>query len=346
MIRIMTVDDSLFMRSFVQKMVAEEKGFKIVKEARDGVEALEMVDETVDVILLDIEMPRKNGLEVLKELNELEHSPAVIMFSSLTKSGAKETIKALELGAFDFIEKIKSPVELKRKTGEILDKITAAHRHNQRKKPTRPSSTATTRKGSGNNKKRKGPVNNLVLIGCSTGGPNALKEIIPKLPANMDAAVMIVQHMPKGDYIASFASTLDRVSDVAVVQAEDGAILENGTVYIAPGGHQMCINKKGAVVVNNDKPESGHAPSVDYMFREVFKQQGNLNVVPVVLTGMGADGAKSSLYYTADDVETIVQSEETSVVWGMPGKVVQAGAKHKLVDLEKIADEILKRIKN
>ncbi|QJX80500.1 chemotaxis-specific protein-glutamate methyltransferase CheB [Priestia megaterium] len=372
MIRVMLVDDSSFMRKLTKNMLADDQEITIVAEAKNGEDALQVHTDDIDVVLLDIEMPKMTGLEVLETWYKANKNITTIMFSSLTKNGASETIRALDLGAFDFIEKPNNPVALNQKKEEIIEKIKSAYKHNQRKqnlwtrrttntlqKPLTTSNrgeaplaasgkslnSVSPKKNTSPSGLRKAPatLKNLILIGCSTGGPKALKEIIPMFPGNLNAAILIVQHMPKGDYTRSLAETLNRVSELTVHEAKNGQKIENGNVYIAPGGHQMKINNE-MIVLTEDPPESGHAPSVDYMFREVLNKKGFLNLYPVVLTGMGADGSKSSLLLSNSGIETTVESEETCVVFGMPKKVIEVGAKNKTLPLADIPNYVTKKL--
>lgn len=362
MIRIMLVDDSAFMRKLTTSMLAANPDISIVKEAKNGEEAIQNYSDDIDIVLLDIEMPKKTGLEVLEEWHKANKKVTTIMFSSLTKNGASETIRALNLGAFDFIEKPNNPILLNQKKDEIIDKIKFAYQHKQKRRittlqrpqnaspslnnrvdtirtstmfnpPTQQSSAATPT-----------AVKNIILIGCSTGGPRALKEIMPMFPRNLNGAILIVQHMPKGDYTRSLSETLNRVSPLQVQEAQNGQQLQNGNVYIAPGGYQMKINASGSIVIVEDPPESGHAPSVDYMFREVFNKKGSYRLLPVVLTGMGGDGSKSSLLFSNAGIETIVESEQSCVVFGMPKKVIEIGSKNKVLDLEDIPRYIIGKL--
>lgn len=349
MIRLMLVDDSKFMRTFTKNLILEDGEIEVVKEAKNGEEALRQISGDIDVVLLDIEMPKLTGLEVLERWNKESIQTPVIMFSSLTKNGAEETIKALDLGAFDFIEKPHNPIVLNKKKDEIISKIKMASKQNKNRKRL-PSKSIEI--GAKTVKQKVAPstnvstnVKNLVLIGCSTGGPKALKEIIPMFPGNLNAAILIVQHMPSGGYTKSLAESLNNKSSLTVYEAQNGQMIENGCVYIAPGGKQMKINLSGNIVLTDDPPENGHAPSVDYMFREIFKKKGNYNLVPAVLTGMGGDGSKESLRLSNSGLEIIVESENTCVVFGMPKKVIESGAKNIALDLEKIPYKIIEKLK-
>lgn len=379
MIRVMLVDDSSFMRKLTKNMISEDPEIEIVLEAKNGEEAVQVYREDIDVVLLDIEMPKMTGLEVLESWHKARKNVTTIMFSSLTKNGAKETIRALDLGAFDFIEKPNNPILLNQKKEEIIEKIKSAYKHKERKKSftstrvnkpdtprtlnsnnsfssasARESENTLSRRGESENKGTASTagnnstptkLKNLILIGCSTGGPKALKEIIPMFPGDLDAAILIVQHMPKGDYTRSLSETLNRVSKLNVHEAQNGQKIENGNVYIAPGGFQMKISNAETIIITEDEPESGHAPSVDYMFREVLLKKGSLNLIPVVLTGMGADGSKSSLLFSKQGFETTVESEDTCVVFGMPKKVIEIGAKSKALDLEGIPAYVMTKIR-
>lgn len=346
MIRVMLVDDSSFMRKLTKNMLLDDGGILIADEARNGEEAVQKITDDIDVVLLDIEMPKMTGLEVLTEWHRTNKRVPVIMFSSLTKNGAEETIKALNLGAFDFIEKPSNPVLLNQKREEIIAKIKSAHKQRKRIATSatslrEPIVTTSTQRGA----TAPSTIQNIILVGCSTGGPKALKEIIPVFPGDLNAAILIVQHMPGGDYTRSLAETLNRVSHLTVHEAQNGMKIENGNVYIAPGGNQMKINSSGHIIVTDDEPESGHAPSVDYMFREVLQKKGRYNLIPVVMTGMGGDGSKSALLLSQKGIETIVESENTCVVFGMPKKVIEIGAQHLVKDLEDIPDAIIKKLK-
>ncbi|MGF7535558.1 chemotaxis-specific protein-glutamate methyltransferase CheB [Bacillus mexicanus] len=348
MIRLMLVDDSKFMRTFTKNLIMEDGEIQVVKEAKNGEDALQQITNDIDVVLLDIEMPKLTGLEVLERWNKENIEIPVIMFSSLTRKGAEETIKALDLGAFDFIEKPHNPILLNKKKDEIISKIKMASNQTKRKRRL-PSNNAIvtaqpiTKRNTSS--EISSSIKNLVLIGCSTGGPKALKEIIPMFPGNLNAAILIVQHMPSGGYTKSLADSLNKTSQLNVYEAQNGQTVENGCVYIAPGGKQMKINLSGNIVLTDDSPENGHAPSVDYMFREVFKKKGNYNLVPVVLTGMGGDGSKESLRLSKGGLEIIVESENTCVVFGMPKKVIESGAKNIALDLEKIPNKIIEKLK-
>lgn len=356
MIRLMLVDDSSFMRTLVRNLVSKGTDIEVVAEAKNGEEAIELFSDQIDVVMLDIEMPKKTGLEVLKEWQNRNVKVPVIMFSSLTKNGAKETIQALGLGAFDFIEKPNNPILLNRKRDEILEKIQLAYKKNSKSSKNTKSNSDISKPNNLVISGRPKPIKeierprfsggkNLILIGCSTGGVKALNKIIPMFPKNLNGAILIVQHMPTGSYIRTLSESLNRTSELVIHEAKDGQKIMNGNVYIAPGGNQMKINGAGEIVVNEDAAESGHAPSVDYMFREVLKENKDFNLIPVVLTGMGADGSKSSLLMSEKGIETIVESEESCIVYGMPRKVIERGAKHSSHHLEDIPAYIMKKMK-
>ncbi|MED2737736.1 chemotaxis-specific protein-glutamate methyltransferase CheB [Bacillus toyonensis] len=356
MIRLMLVDDSSFMRTLVKNLVTKGTDIEVVAEAKNGEEAIELFSDQIDVVMLDIEMPKKTGLEVLKEWQNRNVKVPVIMFSSLTKNGARETIQALGLGAFDFIEKPNNPILLNQKRDEILEKIQLAYKKNSKSSKNIKTASDTIKPNnlviSGRPKTMKeierprfSGRKNLILIGCSTGGVKALNKIIPMFPKNLNGAIIIVQHMPTGSYIRTLSESLNRTSELVIHEAKDGQKIMNGNVYMAPGGHQIKINAAGEIVVNDDAAESGHAPSVDYMFREVLKENKDFNLIPVVLTGMGGDGSKSSLLMSEKGIETIVESEESCIVFGMPRKVIEIGAKYSSHHLEDIPAYIMKKMK-
>lgn len=346
MIKVLLVDDSMLLRTITKRMITNEgSDIQVLFEAKNGVEAMNLLKENkkdIDVVILDIEMPKMTGLEVLKEMKELRINKPVIMFSSLTQSGSAATIESLELGAFDFLEKVSSTAIFGEKKQELIQKIKEASKARNRvtlkEIKHRPVQKLEVIKPAGR------IVNNLVMIGCSTGGPKSLQEIIPYIPKHIDSSFIVVQHMPVGDYIKNLAKALDKRSEIDVMEAEDGIRIENGKCYIAPGGKQISLTRSGHIVLKDGPTESGHAPSVDYMFREIFNNKSRMELIPVVLTGMGGDGSKSAKLLSDNGISTIVESVNTATVFGMPKQVIEIGAKCEVVDLEKVAEKIIKRI--
>ena len=341
-IRILIVDDSPFMRKSLQKMLEEAPDLRVVATARDGIDALEKIAEhKPDIVTLDIEMPRMDGLTCLKKIMADFPMP-VLMVSSLTQEGAQATFDALSLGALDFIpkensfasmsilqiqhdlqEKVRrlagSPRFHKAAPGAAGPAPHAAPRPSPPLKPAVPPPlTGATLPSS--------PQAELLLIGSSTGGPKALQDILPSLPANLPVPCLIVQHMPR-TFTKPFADRLDGLCQVHVKEAEQGEPLKAGTVYIAPGGIHMTYGArgpKGCIDLSPEPVSSLHRPSVDVLFlsvAELFRGQ----VLAGILTGMGADGAKGMEQLKKKGAHTLAESEESCVVYGMPRAAVERG---------------------
>lgn len=339
MINVMVIDDSAFMRRILKQMLEADNCIKLTTEAINGKDALKKINEDIDVIISDIEMPKMDGLETLKELRKNYKGIPVIMFSSLTKKGSKQTIEALKFGAFDFIEKPSNVFSMEKKE-ELISKIKDAYKV----------------KGSLNENEKRSQkmleidgsksviLKNIVMIGCSTGGPKALENMLSLFPSNLNAGIIVSQHMPKGDYIKALVESLDRMLELKVNVAKQGEKIQNGNIYICPSGRQMSVNNLGRLQIINAEKESGHAPSVDYMFRETYINAKRYNLIPVVLTGMGNDGSKSSLLLSKKGYKIIVESERTTTVFGMPRKVIESGANYIKKDLLEIPEEILNNL--
>ena len=357
MIKVLVVDDSIFMRNIISDMISENPNIEIVGRARNGKEAVELnLELKPDVITMDVEMPIMNGLEALKKI--MSDRPAkVIMVSSLTKEGAKETIEALNSGAFDFVSKPSGQISLdiRKVKDDLLSKIYASVDANLKvlkrnieeneselskiklkkfiKENDRESSSVSLRK-------------KVVSIGISTGGPKALQSVIPKLPADIGAPILVVQHMPP-KFTKSLADRLDVLSNVRVKEAEDGDKLKNGVVYIAPGDYHMVIKQEGKdsiIKLNQNPPYSGHRPSVNVMFEsvaEIYKS----DVIGIIMTGMGGDGAESLKKIREYGGRTIGQSKESCVVYGMPRVAAEIGAVEFVEELEQIPVKIVNLLK-
>ncbi len=349
-IKVLVVDDSAFMRKVVSDIINSNKNTKVIDTARNGIEAIEKVKTlSPDVITMDIEMPIMDGLTALKEIMNKYPTPT-LMLSSLTMDGADATIQALNLGAVDFITKPSSifKVNTEDMKNNLINKIIIASKINTKKHLKLSSSTTIIKK---NIKKldnyrviKKGS-SKIVLIGTSTGGPRALQTIIPKLPKSINASILIVQHMPSG-FTKSLANRLNSISEIHVKEAEDKDILVAGRAYIAPGGfHMKLIDDNNRLMINltKEKPVSGHRPSVDTLFNSVAKLNIN-NIIGVILTGMGSDGAKglSNLKPYSDCI--IAQDEESCVVFGMPKSAIKLGIVDKILPLEEISEEIIKAV--
>ena len=332
-IRILVVDDSPFMRKSLQKMLEEAPDLRVVATARDGIDALEKIQEhKPDIVTLDIEMPRMDGLTCLKKIMADFPMP-VLMVSSLTQEGAQATLDALSLGALDFIPKESgfaslSILQIQHDLQEKVRRLATSPRFHK----AGPSSSASTAHATStpppptSGTSLGSPQADLLLIGSSTGGPKALQDILPTIPANLPVACLIVQHMPS-TFTKPFADRLNGLCQVHVKEAEQGEPLKAGTVYIAPGGIHMTYgarSPKGCIELSAEPVSSLHRPSVDVLFlsvAELFKGQ----VLAGILTGMGADGAKGMEQLKRKGAHTLAESEESCVVYGMPRAAVERG---------------------
>lgn len=323
-IRVLVVDDSAFMRGALTRNIELDKRFKVIGTAADGREGVEKALRLKpDVVTLDVEMPVMNGIEALREIVARSSIP-VIMVSSVTEHGAKTTMEALEIGAVDFIPKARG-AEL------IHEKLFAAVSANlARKQPVMlPTSRAEAPVFRGTPK--------ILVIGSSTGGPQALQEVIGQLPANLPIPIVIAQHMPP-QFTLALAKRLDSSCPPRVVEATNGEPLVNGTVYIGPGGMHLRVTATN-VKVEPDKGESLYRPSVDVLAQSILAAFGK-NVLGVMLTGMGNDGMREFVKLHRAGAYNLVQDQASCVVYGMPRAVVDAGGADEVLPLEKIGPRI------
>ncbi|MBV7320631.1 MULTISPECIES: protein-glutamate O-methylesterase CheB [Bacillus] len=351
MIRVLVVDDSAFMRKMISDFLTEEKQIEVIGTARNGEEALKKIELLKpDVITLDIEMPVMNGTDTLRKIIELYQLP-VIMVSSQTQQGKECTINCLEIGAFDFITKPSGSIslDLYKIKEQLVERVIAAGLSGQQKAAApaviRPEPKRIAKPVLSQSK--SGPGRHIVCIGTSTGGPRALQKVIPKLPKDLNAPVLVVQHMPEG-FTASLADRLNHLSDIRVKEAKDGEAALNGCVYIAPGGKNISVIKNSGglkIVLDNHDTPSRHKPSADYLFRSVGKL-ADYEKVAVIMTGMGSDGTAGLKDMLASgNVKTIAESEESCVVFGMPKAAVKAGLIHEIKHVEDIAASITSCVK-
>jgi len=340
-VRVLVVDDSAFMRKVITDILDSDDDIKVVATAKSGIDALEKAKKfKPDVITLDIKMPGMDGLECLAELNRLGKIP-VIMLSSITQDGADATIQALAEGAIDFITKPSNIFDMnsEEKKKEIIEKVKMASK-------SVPYSKNITKVRKNNPVYKERPVlNNIVLIGTSTGGPKALQEVIAAIPEDVNAAFLVVQHMPPG-FTKSLAERLDGMSKVRVKEAEDDEPIKTGYVYIAPGDYHMLAEKdeksKLKIKLTKEPPVGSHRPSVDVLFESVSNTDFE-NVVAVIMTGMGGDGSEGIKKLKKNkNVSVIVQDEKTSVVFGMPRAAIQTGVVDIVTPLSEISNEIMK----
>lgn len=348
-IRVLVVDDSFLMRKLIQRILSTDSEIQVVATAANGLEALEKAEiHHPDVITLDIEMPKMDGLSFLKTYSEKPErnkaSAKIMVLSSLTEKGADVTFKALELGALDFVHKPSGSIslDLQESSSEILQKIKAL----ASEKYVRSSFSVTRLEPEF--KLEKSPVYtrashyDVLAIGASTGGPQALRKIVKQFHSDFPLPVVIVQHMPAG-FTESFAENLNQFSKLKVLEARDNEILSPGKIYIAKGDHHLEVEKREnrliSRVFQGDKT-SGHRPSVDRLFRSLNHYCGKRSLA-VLLTGMGADGAKQITKLKEEGAVTIGQSRESCVVYGMPRVAESLGGITHSLDLEAIYPKIL-----
>jgi two-component system, chemotaxis family, protein-glutamate methylesterase/glutaminase len=373
-IRVMVVDDSVVVRKLVVEVLAGDPGIEVVGTAANGKLALQKLDQLKpDVVTLDIEMPVMDGLETLTELRRRQPRLPVVMFSTLTERGASATLEALSRGASDYvtkpsnvdriqegmervrldlIPKVKALVARRIPSTAPLGVRAASLRTTPAVSPratrTRAISGATAGARTPAAPRRTGPSGrvDVVAIGVSTGGPNALAALFAALPGDLPVPIVVVQHMPPV-FTRLLAERLTARTSVRVHEATDGMVLEPGHGYLAPGDHHMVLRRSGTTVVaqlNQGPPENSCRPAVDPLFRSVAEVYGG-NAAAVVLTGMGADGTQGAGVLRDAGARILAQDEETSVVWGMPGHVVNAGLADDVLPLESVAPWIVQQVR-
>ncbi len=374
--KLLIVDDSAFMRKLISDFFHDHPQVEVIGTARNGKDALKKIQELKpNVVTMDVEMPILNGLDALKEIMEIYPVP-VIMLSSSTQKGAETTFVAMENGAVDFVAKPGGAIslDLHKIREELLHKVQQAAQVSiaKLKKPIGvknlklQTETERTQSPSVNQSSIKKeftisqtkqtinkPVNwnqatdKIVLIGTSTGGPRALQEVMTKLPQDINAPILIVQHMPPG-FTKSLAARLNQLSKIRVKEAEQGEALQKGTAYIAPGGYHLKIKRVGnrfeVLLDQSEMPRSGHRPSVDVLFEDV-SHYNDFDKVAVIMTGMGYDGSRG-LMALKENGKTIAiaESQETCIVYGMPKAAVETNLVDEIVDVDDIAETILKYI--
>ncbi len=370
--KLLVVDDSAFMRKLISDFFVGNPKVIVIGTARNGKDAIKKIRQLEpDVVTMDVEMPEMNGLDALKEIMMVCPVP-VVMLSSTTRNGTDTTMLAMEYGAVDFIAKpsgaisldlhkiqdelirkvehaahvsitkLKKPIGTRRPTSmvaaHILPKVEKKVAIMPQYAPYQPPQQSVKREWSRTSRK-------LVLIGTSTGGPRALQEVITKIPSDIQAPILIVQHMPAG-FTKSLAARLDQLSEVKVKEAAHGDILQNGVAYIAPGGYHMKLRKVGTsfgiVLDQTEPPRSGHRPSVDVMFEDVSKHH-EFDKIAVIMTGMGYDGSKGLVALKrTGNVMAIAESADTCIVYGMPKAAVETQLVDEVADVDDIAQSIMK----
>jgi len=335
-IRMLVVDDSVVFRKLLRLAFENDKELELVGFAPNGMAALKLVPEVrPQVVTLDIEMPGMDGLETLDRLKADHPDIKVVMFSSLTAHGARKTLEALSRGADDYVPKPvgagslgESMISLQQELGPKVKQLFQRQQPDLSAPVTEPSSKRTSNV-------------DIVAIGVYTGGPNALAEIVPRLPPDFPCPVVITQHMPEV-FTRLLAERLDGESKLSVEEAQEGSVVAPGKVLIAPGGRHLCFRRKGTLIVVSldDSPdENSCKPAVDVMFRSVRDIWGG-RTLAVMLTGMGQDGLLGVEALKKVGASVLAQDRETSVVWGMPGQVVAAGLADQVVPLYRIANAV------
>lgn len=362
LLRILVVDDTIVYRKIISDALKEIPGVEIVGTAHNGKIALSKIKALrPDLVTLDIEMPEMSGIEVLEALQATPDAPVGVMLSTLTHRGSDMTIKALELGAFDFIGKPDSGTmaENMMKIKAALDPIIAAFKRQRqfrarlREKPV-PGAVSTRPKASSPQVSSRAPLarnrtalSEIVGIGISTGGPNALARMMPMLPSDLNVPILVVQHMPPM-FTQSLAKSLNAKCQLTVKEAADGEPLVPKTVYIAPGGRQMKIiagpdGKNRNIRITDDPPENSCRPSVDYLFRSIAEHYVG-RATAVIMTGMGSDGTLGLGLMKKNGAIVIAQDKESCTVYGMPKEPIESGLANVVVPLDKIAREITRTI--
>jgi len=352
MIKVLIVDDSALVRKILTQIFEEAAGISVVGTANDPYQAREKIKQlNPDVLTLDVEMPRMDGVTFLGNLMRLRPMP-VVMVSSMTEKGAEVTLKALEYGAVDYVAKPKLDIaeQLSGYAAEIVEKVRIAAQSkvqplSKRSEikltpvPEKLSSDAVLAKSSG--KKHFKTSGKIIGIGSSTGGTEAVKEVLAGLPPDMPG-IVISQHIP-ATFSKSFAQRANMLTPLTVAEALDGQQILPGHVYIAPGDKHLIVRRDGArylCSLNDGPPVNRHKPSVDVMFRSLAESAGS-NAIAVMLTGMGDDGAAGSGEMHEQGAPIIAQDERSSVVWGMPGEVVKRGFADDVLPLTKIASRLV-----
>jgi two-component system, chemotaxis family, protein-glutamate methylesterase/glutaminase len=356
--RVVVVDDSALVRSLLTEIINREPDMECVGAASDPLVAREMIRElNPDVITLDVEMPRMDGIDFLGKLMRLRPMP-VVMVSTLTERGAEVTMRALELGAVDFVAKPKIGISdgLRQLADDITDKVRIASKAHIRKLHTAAATPATGAAGSTAGAPAKAAAQpasvgrlsteKIIFIGASTGGTEATKEVLINLPADCPA-VVITQHMPPG-FTKSYATRLDGLCRIRVKEAQDGERILPGHAYIAPGGQHLSVERSGAnyiARVQDGEPVNRHRPSVEVLFKSAARVVGP-NAIGIMLTGMGADGAKAMKELRDAGSYNYVQDEASCVVFGMPKEAINAGAAHEVLPLQQIAPKLIERLRS
>ncbi|MBR1658415.1 MAG: chemotaxis response regulator protein-glutamate methylesterase [Synergistaceae bacterium] len=355
-IRVLVVDDSALMRQFIGDILRSDGRLEVCGTARDGKEAVEQVKELrPDVVTMDVEMPVMDGLTALKEIMRTRPVP-VVMLSTMTQEGAETTLKALSLGCVDYVGKPSGSISLNIKEAgkEIIEKVIAASSAKVRAygafsgMGTKMQSSSDLFSGVKSGGAVRGGTGryDIVAIASSTGGPMALSELLPRLPAKFPVPIVITQHMPK-EFTGSFAKRLNESSNIEVVEGFDGLTLKAGRAVIAPGGSHLIVKRRSGTAVvglSDAPPVLSVKPAANVMFLSVADEYGG-NVLCVILTGMGRDGTDGAKTLKQRGAYVIAESQKTCVVYGMPKAAVDAGIVDEVLPLNEIPDAMLRIVK-
>lgn len=340
-VRVLVVDDSALMRKLISQILERDSSVEVVGTAMDGEFALKKIEELrPDVVTLDLEMPRMDGMETLRQITRRFQVPVIIV-SAHSKEGASATFKALGLGAFDFIPKPTDAMSARMEevATDLIEKIKAAANADlPRLRCTLPAADFRPKK----QKNEQRPATRVAAIGISTGGPNALQYLLSQLPADFPGALLIVQHMPEG-FTDLFARRLNECCNIEVKEAQSGDLIVAGRALIAPGNKHMKVRRMplgDMVLLSAEEKVSGHRPSVDVLFRSVAQEFGP-EAIGVLMTGMGEDGADALGEIRSAGGFTIAQDESSSIVFGMPKAAIERGHAMRVLPLEAIANALL-----
>lgn len=349
MIRVLIADDSALMRKMLKQILESDRDIKVAGAARDGDDVVIKARELrPDVITMDVNMPGQDGITALQHIVNENICP-VVMVSSLTQDGAMTTFEALELGAFDYVAKPGGTVSSNLDTvaSELISKIKVATTQKNRKKSKESGSTnrSITEKAKPIKAVRSTKPMKAVVMGISTGGPKMIYEVLPLIPPDLNAALFLVQHMPP-NFTSAYVKRLNDSCPIEVVEAEAGMKIRSGVVYVGAGGRHLNLvkNSAGDVIIRlPSKPDHLFIPSVSVMMKSVLNIYGNLTV-GVLMTGMGSDGADTMVEIKKAGGITIAESEETAIVFGMPGEAIKRGGADIVVPIFNIAREIVKAV--